>query len=167
MCCVAISAFRNAQRRSLLPSKRYTAIFCYNSPSWRQPQQLRQRLIPLRRIQSSGESGRSASTTSGATVARSAAVQATASMTSCATSAGNVAVQATASTTSGATCAGNVAVQAYVSTTSGAPIAGIVVAQSSVSMTRNATAAQNARTYHALWKAAHNTATASVQPKRC
>ena len=59
--------------------KRHTAKIHYNLlplpfASWnKQPQQRRQRLIPLRRIQSSGESGRSASTASGATNAGNAA----------------------------------------------------------------------------------------------
>ena len=79
VCCVAISAFRNALRRSLLPANRYTAIFCYNSPSWRQPQQLRQRLTPLRHFQSSGAFTRSASTASSAPIARLAVVPAYAS----------------------------------------------------------------------------------------
>ncbi len=90
VCCVAISAFRNALRRSLLPSKRHTAIFCYNSPSWRQPQQLRQRLNPLRRIQSSGAFGSIASTASNANGARSVEAPAFAYTTSIATTAPSV-----------------------------------------------------------------------------
>ena len=162
-----MSAFRNALRRSLLPSKRHTAIFCYNSPSWRQPQQLRQRLIPLRRIQSSGASTRSVSTASNPPNARRAVVLAYASTTSNATSAGNVAVQVTASMTRGATGAGNAVAQATASTTNGASVARNVAAQASASTTRNAPNAPTARTSRALWKVAHSSATVSAQPKLC
>ena len=182
--CVTMSAFRNALRRSLLPSKRHTAIFCYNSPSWRQPQQLRQRLIPLRRIQSSCESARSARMASGATIAGPAAAPASASTANSATSAEHVGAPTTVSTASSATDAENVAALACASTASKSTHAGLVVVPAFVSMGRDAVTAGpaavlasasttggalnalSARTSHAPWKAAHSSATVSAQPER-
>ena len=148
--CVTMSAFRNALRRSLLPSKRHTAIFCYNSPPWIwQPQQLRQRLIPLRRIQSSASrSTRDANTTSGANIAGIVKAPATASMTSFAIIARHVAAPAFANTERDAPYARSVAVPAYASTASGT------------------TVAPSVRTSLALWTAAHNSATVFAVPKR-
>ena len=109
VCCLTISAFRNAVRRSLLPSKRYTAIFCYNSPPWIwQAQQLWQRLNPLRRIQSSGASSRSASTASSAHSARREVATAYVSTASSEHSARRAVATAYVSTASGATNAPSV-----------------------------------------------------------
>ena len=167
VCCVAISAFRNALRRSLLPSKRYTAIFCYNSPSWRQPQQLRQRLNPLRRIQSSGASSRSASTASSAHFARRVVAPAYVSTASSAHFARRVVATAYVSTASSAQFARRAVATAYASTASSAHFARRVVATAYASTARGApdapsvaapayaitassdTIAQNAKTYHA------------------
>ena len=124
-CCEDLASNRCTPPHSQLPAscvqgrsemvygyiKRHTAKIHYNLlplpfASWnKQPQQRRQRLIPLRRIQSSGESGRSASTTSNSTCA------------------GNAAAQASACTTSGATIARNVAAPAFASTASYAMVA--------------------------------------------
>ena len=164
VCCVAISAFRNALRRSLLPSKRYTAIFCYNSPSWRQPQQLRQRLIPRHRIQSSGASTRSVSTTSNAPNARLAVALAYASTTSSAPIAGLVDPD-TVCTTGSATFAGNVRAPASASMGMYAISASPVAASAFVCTISTATIAPSVRTSRALWKDAHSSATVSAQPK--
>ena len=88
--------------------KRHTAKIRYNLlpppfTSWnRHPKQLRQRLIPLRRIQSSGAFRRSASTAGIATSAKRAAAPAYASTASSATSARCAAAPAYALTASSA-----------------------------------------------------------------
>ena len=163
--CVTMSAFRNALRRSLLPSKRHTAIFCYNSPSWRQPQQLRQRLIPLRRIKSSGAFGRSAHMASGPPYARHAVVLAYASTASSAPNVRPAVAQAFASMASGAKTAGDVGAQIFASTASYATIARPAAVVASASTASGATVAPSVRTYRAPWKAAHSSATVSVQPE--
>ena len=148
--------------------KRHPAQIRYNSQPWNwQPQQLRQRLTPQRRIQSSGEFGRSVRTTSGATCAGIAAAPASACMTSGATIARNAAATTSASTARGAICAGIVVAPAYASTASGAPDAQSATAPASVSMASSAPIAPSARTYHAQWKVAHNSATVSAQPESC
>ena len=175
---VAMSSFRNALRRSLLPSKRYTAIFCYNSPSWRQPQQLRQRLNPQRRIQSSGAFIRSARTAGDEISARPAVAQAFASTASSAPIARHAVVPAYASTASSAPIARRAVVPAYASTASSATTARLAVAPATpatastksecdayASTTGGYTNAPSVRTSRAPWKAAHCTATVSVQPK--
>ena len=157
-CCVQ-------ERSKTAPAsiKRHPAQICYNSPPWIwHPQQLRQRHIP-----SSGASTRSVSTASNPPNARRAVVLAYAGTTSCVTSAGNVAVQAIASTTSCVTGAGNVVAQAIASTTSCANNAGRAVAQAFASTASYATVAPSVKTYRALWKAVHNSVTASAQPNRC
>ena len=147
--CVTMSAFRNALRRSLLPSKRHTAIFCYNSPPWIwQAQQLWQRLTPQRRIQSSAKkSKRDANTTCGADVAGFVTAPATASMTCFANIARIVAAPAFASMERDAADAWSVAVLAYAITASSADVAPSV------------------RTSHAQLKAAPCSVTVSAQPK--
>ena len=160
-----MSAFRNALRRSLLPSKRYTAIFCYNSPSWRQPQQLRQRLIPLRRIQSSGTSTRDANTTSGANNAGFVKAPASASMTSTVSLAGIVKAPCSASMERDAPDVRSVAAPAFANMTSGANGARHVRAQAFASTTSITTDAPSAKTSRAPWKAAPCSVTVSAQPE--
>ncbi len=149
--CVTMSAFRNALRRSLLPSKRHTAIFCYNSSPWIwQPQQLWQRLNPRRRVESGArKTTRDANTTGGPNIAGFVKDPATVSMTSFAIIARSVAAPAFANTERNAPYARSVAVPAYASTASGT------------------TNAPSVRTSLALWTAAHNTATVFAVPKLC
>ena len=134
---------------------------------WR-PQQLRRRLTPLRRIQSSGASTRSVRTASGgATSAGIAAAPASACMARGAICAGIAVAPATASTASCAPDALIAAAPAYASTASGAPDALIAVAPASASMASSAPIAPSVRTSLAPWKAAHSSATVSAQPESC
>ena len=149
------SCVRGRSERVYADIKRHTAKIHYNLlpppfTSWnRQPQQLRQRLNPRRRIQSSGTSTRDAHTTSGARLAGIVKAPASASMTSNANGARSVAAPAYASTERDAPDARSVAVPAYASTAS------------------IATAARYAKTYRAPWKDVHSLATVSAQPKSC
>ena len=171
--------------------KRHIAKIHYNSlpppfTSWnRQPQQLRRRLIPRRRIQSSGASTRNFRTAHVVPLAGIAAAPAFASMTSCAKIAGNVAAPGTASMTSTVHIAGNVAAPASASMTSGAICARNVAAPAYASMERDAADARSVavlayastksgttdapivRTSRAPWKDVHCSATVSAQPKLC
>ena len=124
-------------------------------------------MIPRRRIQSSGGLRRCASTTSGANIVGNVAAQASASTTNGAIIAGNAARQATACTTSYAKTAGPAAAQTFANTTSYATTAGSAGAQTFASTARIATIAPTAKTSHALWKVAHNSATVSAQPESC
>ena len=163
-----MSAFRNALRRSLLPSKRHTAIFCYNSPPWIwQPQQIRQRLNHLRRIQSSGASARYANMTFDTNIAGNARAPASASMTSSAKLAGNAKAPDSASMTSNANGARSVAVPATASTERDAPDARSVAVPAYASTASSTTGAPSVRTSLAPWKAAHNSVTVSAQPECC
>ncbi len=134
-CCEDLASNRCTRPPSQLPAscvqwrsemvygyiKRHTAKIHYNLlplpfTSWnKQPQQRRQRLIPLRRIQSSSTTARSVSTASGPPIARRAVVLAYASTTENAKAAGNAKAPNTASMTNGATGARNVAAPAYAS----------------------------------------------------
>ena len=131
--------------------KRQPAQIRYNSPPWIwQPQQLRQRLNPRRRIQSSGTSTRDANMTSGANIAGIVKAPASASMTSNANGARSVAAPvAYASTERDAPDARSVAVPAYASTASGTTNAPIV------------------RTSRAPWKDVHCSAIVFALPKSC
>ena len=162
-----MSAFRNALRRSLLQSKRHTAIFCYNSPSWRQPQQLRQRLIPLRRIQSSGAFGRSASTAGDQICARPVAAPASASTAGGAARAGRAGAQAFASTAGGAPSARPAVAQAFASTAGYANTARPAVAYTFATTASGASVAPSARTSRAPWKDVHCSATVFAVSKSC
>ena len=149
------SCVRGRSERVYADIKRHTAKIHYNLlpppfTSWnRQPQQLRQRLNPRRRIQSSGTSTRDAHTTSGARLAGIVKAPASASMTSNANGARSVAAPAYASTERDAPDARSVAVPAYASTASSTPNAPIV------------------RTSLAPWTAAHNFSTIFAVPKSC
>ena len=148
--------------------KRHPGQNRYNSLPWIwQPQQLRQRLTPLRRTQSSGASGRSVSMTSVASCAGNAAAPASASTASSATNARSAAAPAYASTVSSAPNARRAAASAFASTESGATNARRAVAPASAPTASSAPNVQNARTSHAPWKAAHYLATVSAQPKCC